>query len=39
MIFVPVDFLKEGMILAQDVNFEIGGMSLLTKGQVLKPIT
>lgn len=36
MIFVPVDFLKEGMILAQDVNFEIGGMSLLTKGQVLK---
>ncbi len=36
MIFVPVDFLEEGMILAQDINFDIGGMSLLTKGQVLK---
>lgn len=36
MLFIPVKNLHEGMVLAQDVNFEVNGMSLLTKGQVLK---
>jgi len=36
MIYIPVDHLKNGMILAQNVNTEIGGNPLLTKGQVLK---
>jgi putative nucleotidyltransferase with HDIG domain len=36
MIYIPVDYLKDGMILAQDVDTEIGVSPLLAKGQVLK---
>jgi len=38
MIYIPVNHLKDGMILAQNVNTEIGGNPLLAKGQVLKEI-
>lgn len=38
MIFVPVDHLKDGMILAQNVLIEIGGNPLLAKGQILKRV-
>lgn len=38
MIFIPVDHLKDGMILAQNVITEIGGSPLLAKGQILKEI-
>jgi len=36
MIYIPVDYLKNGMMLAQNVNTEIGGNPLLAKGQVMK---
>lgn len=36
MIFIPVNYLREGMVLAQDVSIEVGGNPLLTRGQVLK---
>ncbi|MPM29739.1 Cyclic di-GMP phosphodiesterase [bioreactor metagenome] len=38
MIYIPVGHLKDGMILAQNVNTEVGGNPLLAKGQVLKEI-
>lgn len=36
MLFVPVEHLKDGMVLAQSVNLTIGGIPLLAKGEVLK---
>ena len=36
MIYIPVDLLKNGMVLAQDVYTTIGGNPLLAKGQLIK---
>ena len=36
MLFIPVRHLQEGMVLAQDIYFEVGGIPLLTRGQVIK---
>lgn len=38
MLFIPVQNLQEGMVLAQDIHFEISTFSLLTKGQSLRDI-
>lgn len=35
MLFIPIDYLQPGMVLAKDVCVEIGKASLITQGQVL----
>lgn len=36
MVYIPVDYLKNGMIVARDVHTAIGGNPLLAKGQIIK---
>jgi len=38
LVYIPVDYLKSGMVLARDVYTAIGGNPLLAKGQVIKEI-